>query len=179
MLDNELIALVLTTLIAQESIAGISGTPIKQAFQPTQQGANVQPTGYFYKVGDRRRGYPFREDVYDSDQQAMVHTEKQAYETTFQISVLATQNPSTPTQYTASDILNLIAYILQSAQTVAALEAQSVGILHIGDVRNPYFVDDRQRFEASPSLDFTLTHYQVITSTMPVVSTTEYQILTV
>lgn len=179
MFDNQLIALTISTIIAQESIAGISGTPIKQAFQPTQQGVNTQPTAYMYKIGDRRRGYPFRSDEWDVDNEVMIHTEKQAYETTFQISALSTQNPSTPNQYTASDILNLIAYILQSQATVTALEAQEVGILHVGDVRNPYFLDDRQRFEASPSFDFTLTHYQTIISTVPILVTEEFQILSV
>lgn len=179
MLDNRLIALVISTVIAGEATAGIPGTPIKQAFQPTLQGANTQPTAYLHKVGDRRVGSPRRSDVWDQDDAVMIHMELQKYETTFQISALATQDPKTPTQYTASDILNLIAYILQSSATIAAFEAQGVGILRVTDVRNPYFLDDRMQNEASPSFDFTLTHSQVITSTVPVVGERVFQILTV
>lgn len=179
MKDNQLIALIISTIIAQEEIVGIDGTPIKQAFQPTLQGVNTEPTAYMYKVGDRRYGSPNRADVWDPDLEIMTHVETQQYETTFQISALATQNPNTPSQNTASDLLNLIAYILQSSQTIATLEAQGVGILRVRDVRNPYFMDDRQRNEASPSLDFTLTHKQIILSTVPAITKTEYQILTV
>ena len=75
--------------------------------------------------------------------------------------------------------MNLIASILQSSATIAAFEAQGVGIYHIGDVRNPYFTDDKDRFEASPSLDFTLTHKQVVATTTPVVSEYVYQLLEV
>lgn len=173
MLDNQLIALIISTIIGQEAIADIAGTPIKQAFQPTNQGVNTQPTAYLHKVGDRRYGFRQTQDVWDAINSVMVHQETQQYETTFQISTLATQNPADTSQYTASDILNLIAYILQSAKTVAILQAQGVGILRVSDVRNPYFTDDRDRFEASPSMDFTLTHKQVITSTVPSVTRTE------
>jgi hypothetical protein len=179
MLDNAFIALLLTTIISGESAAGIGGTPVKQAFQPTMQGANTQPTAYLYKLGDRRIGYVARTDQWDSVNNVMVHTETQQYATTFQFSALATQNPATPTQYTASDILNLIASILQSSVTIATLEAQDVGILHIADVRNTYFLDDRQQNEAAPSMDVTLTHKQVITTQTPIVSEYEFQILEV
>ncbi len=179
MLDNALIALLINVIIAGESAANIAGTPVKQAFQPTAQGANSQPTAYLYKLGDRRVGYVARTDVWDTVDSVMVHTETQQYMTTFQVSALAQQNPATPTQYTASDILNLVAGILQSEDTVAALEAQDVGILHIGEVRNPYFQDDYQRNEASPSMDITLCHKQVIVTQTPVVSEYEFQIIEV
>lgn len=179
MLDNVLIQLILSTIIAGEAAAGIPGTPIKQAFQPTLQGVNTQPTAYLYKVGDRRVGFVSRNDVWDEDTNQMVHTESQIYETTFQISALATQNPKTPTQYTASDVLNLIASILQSSAAVAAFEAQGVGIERITDVRNPYFLDDREQNEAAPNMDFTLSHPQTIITTSPVITGTEFNILTV
>jgi hypothetical protein len=176
MLDNTLIALVIATVVAQEAAAGVPNTPIAQAFQPTQQGVNTVPTVYLYKVGDRRYGFVGRTDVWDEQTSRMVHTETQQYETTLQFSALATQNPATPAQYTASDILNLIAAILQSSATVAALEAQGVGVERITAVRNPYFLDDRQRFEASPSFDVVLTHKQIISTTTPVAQSVELRI---
>lgn len=177
MQDNPLIALIISTIIAGEAVAGIPGTPIKQAFQPTMQGVNSQPTAYLYKIGDRRTGFVSRNDAWQTNR--MVHTESQIYETTFQISALATQNPNTPNQYTASDILNLIASILQSSQAIAAFEAQGVGVERVSDIRNPYFQDDRQQNEAAPSMDVVFSHSQIITSTMPIVTTTELNIITV
>lgn len=176
MFDNQLIALVINTIIAQETIAGIPGTPIKSAFQPTLQGVNNQPTAYMYKIGDRRVGSPNRSDVWSVPCSSMIHTELQQYESTFQISALSTQNPAAP-GLTASDLLNQIAYILQSSVTIATLEAQGVGIERVMDVRNPYFLDDRYQNEANPSLDFVLTHKQIVYSTTPIIETTELQII--
>jgi hypothetical protein len=176
MLDNQLIALVISTITAQEAAAGIPGTPIAQAFQPTQQGVNTIPTAYIYKIGDRRYGSLRRSDCWNTETSQMVHTEEQQYETTFQLSTLATQNPATPTQYTASDICNLCAAILQSSVTIQTFEANNVGIERVTDVRNPYFLDDRQRNEACPSFDFVLTHKQIITSTSPIISSTTVDI---
>jgi hypothetical protein len=89
------------------------------------------------------------------------------------------QDPKTPTQYTASDILNLIASILQSDASIAAFQAQGVGVLRVTGVRNPYFLDDRQQNEACPSLDVTFTHKQVVASTAPVVQSVDVQVLCV
>lgn len=177
MLDNELIALIISTIIAGEANAGIPNTPIKQAFQPTNQGVNTGPTAYMFKVGDRRIGFPYRADVYDSMAGAMTHTELQQYETTFQISCLSTQNPANTTQYTASDIINLVAHILQSDTTISTLITEGIGILRIQSVRNPYFTDDRNRNESSANLDFTLTHKQIIFSSTPIIDTACYNII--
>lgn len=172
MFDNQLIALVIATLVSQEQTAGIPGTPVKQAFQPTRQGVNTQPTAYLYKIGDRRYGFTHRSDCWDSTAKLMVHTETQQYETTFQMSALATQNPMTPTQYTASDILNLCAAILQSSATIQTFESRGVGIERVTDVRNPYFLDDREQNEACPSFDFVVTHKQILTATTPIITST-------
>jgi hypothetical protein len=176
MLDNALISLIISTLVAGEAAAGIPGTPVKQAFQPTAQGVNSQPTAYLHKLGDRRYGFLGRSDVWDQASSTIVHTETQQYETTFQLSTLATQNPATPNQYTASDICNLCASILQSALAVATFQAQGVGIERVTDVRNPYFLDDREQYEASPSFDFILTHKQIITTTTPILQSEEIAI---
>jgi hypothetical protein len=171
-LDNSLILLTIKILIVGESTAGIPGTPIAAAFQPTRQGVNTQPTAYIYKIGDRRYGSLRRSDCWNIDTSKMVHTEEQQYETTFQLSALATQNPSTPVQYTASDICNLCAAILQSSVAIQTFEANGVGIERVTDVRNPYFDDDRAQNEANPSFDYCLTHKQKITSTTPIISST-------
>jgi hypothetical protein len=175
-LDNELITKVRTAILAGETAAGIIGTPIKQAFQPTNQGVNTKPTAYFHIVSHQRVGYVHRSDVWDEEDDVMVHTETQQYATTMQISALSTQNPALTTQKTAADILNLIAYILQSSVTIQALQTDGIGIQRIMDIRNPPIIDDRDRFEYSPNFDFILTHKQVIITTTPVLTTTEFQI---
>jgi hypothetical protein len=112
-------------------------------------------------------------------QGAQVLTSTQQYVTTFQGSALATQDPSNTNQLTASDIANLACYVLQNPSTIATLEAQGIGILKVSDVRNPYFSDDRQRYEASPNFDFQLTHKQIVTTVIPVVISSTLQVLSV
>ena len=109
----------------------------------------------------------------------MVYTETQQYITTFQFNALATQDPSNTANLTASDILNYAAYVMQSLTTITALEAIGVGVLKIGQIRNPYFVDDRDRFEANPSFDVSFTTKQTIITVQPVVTEEVFQILTV
>lgn len=164
MLDNELFTLLIDILARGEIVANLPPIAIVQAYQPTQQGIGSTPTAYLHKVSDHRLGFPYRADTWDPVIGQLVHLEVQDYETTFQLSALSTQKPATPMQLTASDIVNQMAYILQSSSTIEKLNAQGVGMLRIQDIRNAPFLDDRDRFEFSPSLDFTVQHKQIVTT---------------
>jgi len=100
----------------------------------------------------------------------MVHSEKQYYETTFRFQALVLQNVKNP-GYTASDLINEVACILQSDTALALLNAQNVGVLRITNITNPYFTDDRDNFEALPSFDFTLLYLNNRLSVTPSVDT--------
>lgn len=182
MLDNVLIAQIISilqagfaTITAQVPTAPI----IKQSYQPVQQGAETGPTLYLYKISDIRLGFPQFGYVWDVNSSTEVAQTTQQYESTFQISCWATQNPANIASLTASDLANYAAYIMQSASTIASLEATGVGIYRVSDVRNQNFVDDRDRFEFAPNFDFTLTHKQIITLTAPIITETVIQILDV
>ena len=176
MTDNELIRLFLP--IIQDGLleGGYNNVDTKQANQPTQQGINTQPTVYFFKVSDHRYGFLRRGDVWDSQANQMVHTELQMYETVFQVSALVAQNPKTPNKYTASDLVNEVAAIMQSDKTREKLWLRGVGILRVIEITNPYFSDDRDQFEASPSFTFTLTYPRARVSANPVIQSFEYDI---
>lgn len=167
MSDNDLIRLFLPIINAGLTAAGYTNFQVLQANQPTQQGVPTVPTVYFYKLHDKRYGFLHRADVWDGAD--MVHTELQAYETAFQVSALVLQSPVYTNRYTASDLVNEVASIMQSDATIQTLMESDVGILRVSDVRNPYFTDDMDNFEASPSFDFVLTHFQTRLSTTPVV----------
>jgi hypothetical protein len=167
MTDNQLIQLFLPIIQAGLIADGYVDVITKQANQPTQQGINSGPTVYFYKVSNKRYGFLGRWDKWNSLSNTMVHTEAQYYETTFQVSALVRQYPITPDQYTASDLVNEVASIMQSDNTRAILNAAGVGILRVTDISNPYFVDDHDNFEAVPSFDFVLTSQSFRTSTDP------------
>lgn len=110
---------------------------------------------------------------------AFVRIETQQKSSLFQATALVTQNPADTESLTASDVANLACYVMQSVPTIATLEAQGVGVLRIPLVRNPYFSDDRQRYEAAPSFDFTLTHKQTIILSAQIITEIELQVLEV
>lgn len=174
--EKQLFAAIRSEILAGFVLLSISGIAVKQAYQPTQQGAPVNPTVFMTLVSHRRIGSVSRFDTYDTEILAMVHAEKQQYETTFQINALATQNPPDTAQLTAGDIINNVAYILQSSSAIVSLQAQDIGILRITDVRNPQFNLDRDQFQSSPSFDITFTHKLIVTSQIPVLQSTELQI---
>jgi hypothetical protein len=179
MLDNQLISLIKSTLQTGLTAIGQGSIVVKQAYQPTQQGTNISPTLYLSKIMDMRFGAVERTHEWDADNLIEVYTETQRYITTFQVNALATQNPSNTASLTASDIVNYAAAVLESLGTIQLLRAQGVGIFKIGQIRNPYFKDERDRFEASPSFDFVLSHNQVIVSQQPIITETELQVLRV
>ena len=170
MLDNDLIRLFLPIISNGLAAYGYEGVVTKQSNQPTQQGVNVGPTVYFYKVGDHRYGWLRRASQWDPIAGTMTHTEMQMYETKFSLSALVTANPKITNTFTASDLVNSCAAILQSDMTLEIFAAANVGILRIEEISNPYFTDDRDQFEAAPAFDFTLTHRQTRVTVDPVIS---------
>jgi hypothetical protein len=159
MTDNQLIQLFLPIIQNGLIADGFVDVPVVQSNQPTQQGINSNPTVYFYKVGDKRYGFLGRKSEWIIDE--MLHTEFQHYETTFQIVALVRQDPNNTSLPTAADLVNEVAAIMQSDNARQLLNAANVGILRVTDVRNPYFTDDQDIFEASSSFDFTLVHAQI------------------
>lgn len=177
MTDNELIRLFRPIIIDGLVDAGYVDVPVKQFNQPTQQGVNSGPAVYFSKLYDKRYGFLRRNSRWVVNE--MVHNEEQSYETTFQIMALARQNPSDTALPTASDLVNEVAAIMQSDKAIKILNDADVGILRVMDVRNPYFTDDQDIFEASPSFDFTLVHGQTRISQDNIVDEFDYGIYSV
>lgn len=169
--DKQLNALFMTHLLpAIQATAGLSTVKLARNYQPRQQGAATGPYVYFAKIpGDRRYGHAGRKDVWNATTQVFDHTEIQQYETTYQFEAVIPQDPASVTAFTESDILNIVSGIMQSDSFLAVFRAAGVGVLRITEVRNPYIVDDRDRFEAVPSFDVTLTHTRISVSTLPAV----------
>ena len=162
--DNAIIQIFLPILQAGLIADGFTTTIVKQSNQPTMQGINTDPTCYFFKVANKRYGFLGTYDKWNSDTSQMQHFENQFIESTWQVACLALQNPTTPNQYTASDVVNDAASIMQSDSTRYILNQSGIGILRVTDVSNPYFFDDRDNFEASPTFDFTLVYENIRTN---------------
>jgi hypothetical protein len=165
--DNSLIQIFLPIINAGLITDGFSDVIVKQANQPTQQGINTSPTVYFFKIGSKRYGFLGRSDQWDTMSSTMVHSEKQYFESTWQMQALYLQNPATPNQYTASDLIQEISDIMQSDNTRNILNESGIGILRITDIVNPYFEDDRDNFEAIPSIDITFVYENIRTTVEP------------
>lgn len=156
---------------------GAPGIAVAQNYQPDQQGVATMPTAYLEIVGHQRIGQPGRVDYYDTVHSKEIHIETQVMITKFQLSALATQDPKSVTQYTAADIVNLIGMILQNSSTIEQIEALGCGMLLGQETRNSKFLDDRGRFEANPSLDFGITHKLIVSKEVPVLQSTELDII--
>jgi hypothetical protein len=166
--DNALIQIFLPIINAGLIADGFTGVTVKQANQPTMQGIDTAPSIYFYKLNNKRYGFLGREDVWNGSQ--MVHTESQYIESTWIFQALVLQKPTTPNQYTASDLVNEAAAILQSDNTNAVLNSNGIGILRVTDISNAYFFDDRDNFEASPSFNLTFVYENSRTNLDPKVT---------
>jgi len=157
-------------------LSTLAGLTVATAYQPRQQGAQEAATIYFFKLFDKRLGSPKKEDIFvdpvpPDPVGTMRHEETQAYETHVQFTALVPQDPAAVNRTTASDALNVVAGIIASDDFITRCRAVGLGILRVMDVTNPYFSDDRDRFEASPSFDVVFTHERVRTTTEPVLVT--------
>lgn len=186
MFDSQLYALLIAAIQNAEVnfgiplVTGNPGVPIYQSYQPTQQGVPTGPCAFLQIICHDRIGQPQRADIYAAGSPpTMTHTETQVMLAQFQISALSTQDPTSTTQYTAADIVNLIAMILQNQQIVEYLESQGCGIQLASPTRNPKFLNDRDRFEASPSFDFNVTYNLIVSQSQNVLQSTEVGIFPV
>ena len=126
--------------------------------QPQPQGVPSVPTIFFEKLFDHRYGWPKTDYVSINNLPPFAEQVTQKYEMTMQISALSVQDPKTPTQMTASDLVNKVAMIFTSRTMIGQLLAQGISVLRSTEVRNLYFTDDRDRQEAHPSFDLVITY---------------------
>lgn len=168
--DNTLIQVFLPIINSGLTNDGFTGVVVQQAAQPTLQGIPTAPTVYFYKIASKRYGFLGRFDAWNTLTSQMNHTESQYYESTWRVQTLVTQDPTTPNQYTASDLADEVASIMQSDNTRDTLNNNNIGILRITDIVNPYFKDDRDNYEAIASFDFTLVYENQRASVDPIIS---------
>jgi E217 gateway protein gp29 len=161
MSENTILTALINVISAGLTERGIT-VGIVQNYQPTQQGIPTGDTVFIYKLHGHRYGSPERKDVFADN--VMTHTETQVWETTFQISALATINPLTPSQLTAGDYCDAVSGVLQSEAGIVALLTSGIGMQRITNVRNPFFKNDRMQFQNDPSFDVTVTYSESVSS---------------
>lgn len=168
--DNQIIALIITVLRSGLNSLMLAQVGIKQLYQPRQSAIESGPTLYLHKVLATRYGYPSRKNVFNRITGQFDHTETIWRTPTFQVSGYALQDPNNIASLTASDITERAADVMQTSATRLALLASNVGIIRITDIRENYFVDERDRYEQSPSFDFVLSYQVSINTTVPPVN---------
>lgn len=165
MIDSELLAFVgqIITAAVTNGSTVIGAVDVVQKDSPTQQGANSAPTAYFEKAYEIGRGAPIVKTVYDNETKVMTEKTTQLTETYIQISALAWQDPTASVVVTAGDIVQYINSYLRAPSVRAVFLASGLNVLKVAEVRNPWFENDRNQFEAMPNFDLTITHEKSIT----------------
>lgn len=172
--DNEIIRILIAAIISGEAVAGIPNTPIKQAFQPLRVGANNAPTAYINKIKDMQVAYPKRETSLNADQSLLTTHYNQLYRSTFQISVLSSNNSNL---MTASDICKKILYILFSNPVLDYLKSNNLNVLNVDTIRNTPILNDFAQHDKMPSFDIDVLHYETITTTTNATTTIEHNVM--
>lgn len=172
MKDNQLIDVLATKIEAAVAAAGWAFT-VLQKNQPTQEGIPEAGSVWFEKISDYKYGSMKKSCVYRSQTNDFLETNTQVMETTFQISAFVIQDVSNLNLPTASDALNHVCLYLQSFQTIEALKQLGVSTMRVTDLRNPFFIDDNERFEGNPTFDIVLQHERTVEFITPAVSKVE------
>lgn len=146
------------------------GTTIQivSAYQPETQGTETTATIYFSKVADKKIGMAKILKSFNHTSNKFDKSHVQRYESTFQVEAVVRN--TTASDLTNSDILNMVAIIMNTDEYIQTIASSGVKILRITDIRNPYFKDEREQFQAMPSFDFTLVYNRAIISTVQKVS---------
>ena len=179
MRDNDLLRVLIPNLTAwlaefvQSSNYAIEPPLVLQSYQPTQQGVPTAPTVFLHKIADHPYGYPRKEYNWHEDTQRMVYTDTQMMESTYQVNALFIQDPDNMVQLTATDLLQEVRACVQSDLFMQTLRDNDIGMERVMQVVQTYFYDDRDRQEASPSFDFTVTHKQVTIRNAPIAQSIE------
>lgn len=157
----------LIALIDQQ--ASMAGTQVVTEYQPVGQGRTNGPTLYFFQLPTGQR-YGSQEYVAKLDLAGqMVRTEGQWYRLGYQIMALNDSDQGLPAQ----DLITMASMLIGSGGFRRLLRQEQVGIERITDVRSPYFSNDRDRFEMSPSFDFTLSTKRTIIQQSAAIAATE------
>lgn len=176
MRDNEIIIAVRAAVLARLAARGVVVEDVKQAQQPTQQGAPAAACIFMQKVSDVRYGSPQRAEIWNQETDQFDHVESAQLESVWQFSALAPQDPADDAELTTADYLKATAFALQSDVVLSALRSAGLGVLRIRDIRTGYTVDDAGQFQANPTFDVTFTHRDTTIDALPVVNTSEINI---
>lgn len=162
MTDNDLFALLISTVEAGLVAWPLPGFTVEQKQQPTQQGIPVDKTVYIEKLFDRAYGHAAVSYTTNIDPDKLNENEKQLYQSTFQFTAQVRQRPEDITIPTASDVVSAVRAIVQRRSTLRLLAAENVSVLRVSEIHNPYITGDQDRQEAMPTFDLVVNYVRDI-----------------
>lgn len=176
MLDNQLFALLRQWLLVEAPKRGATIPRLQLRYQPTQQGRSNERTVYMHTISYRRVGQRTVAQKWDGT--TLVRTETQSMETTMQFSI------TQPTELdddalTHGDVLNIVAASLQGDDAIKWFKGYGMSVLRVTDVRHPWFNNDRDQNEATPSFDIVCKHNNVYVDGQPVVTNFNFEVVAV
>ena len=164
--DNQVIIIVIGILNAALIDQGVTGVIVQQGYQPTPEGVPEQDVIILHKVLSHRYGHPGESDKFNEVTGVFDHKDIFWRDVTWQVNARAQQDPSDMTSMTASDLIDLVADILQLPSTRQSLLNSGIGIDRIADANPSYERNEKDRFEQVPSFDFVLTYQKIYNSTV-------------
>lgn len=179
MTDNQLAELFRAHLLYGLSRHGHPNTLVVESNQPTTQGRTDTATLYYFALPERRYGWQHRSRTYDEQESQITTKEGQWIESAYQLFAMVPQRPRDLSTVTPKDLLNLAALICNSEPFLSGMRAGGAGVQRITEIRNPFFVNDRKQFEASPSFDITISHKREIIEITPVTTEVTHRIFRV
>jgi hypothetical protein len=177
MTDNELMELIRLTLLDQLALQGAPWDTVLVAtsFQSAQEGRENGPIIYYFPLPSVRYGWQGRDGKYDPDEGNITYTERQWMQQTFQFSALLPQQATDTTIPTPHDLVSMAAMVMNSRGFIDKLRQGGAGVQRITDVRCPFFTNDQNQFEASPSFDFTVSNLRSIIRKDPATERFEFR----
>lgn len=168
--ELDLILLIRKSLIQLiDQQPSMAGTQVVTEYQAVSQGRTDGPTLYFFQLPTGQR-YGTQEYIARPDLTGqMVRSEGQWYRLGYQIMALNGSKIGLPAQ----DLITMASMLVGSGGFRQLLRREQVGIERITEVRSPYFSNDRDRFEMSPSFDFTLSTKRTIIQQSAAITATE------
>lgn len=171
MTDSDLIDTIADKI---EAYMATTTTPVTvlASNQPTQQGMTNGNYVFIGKVGYKPIGLQKETKTWNVNKFDVSTSQK--YESTFQIDALIKRKKTD--LITTSDIVNTICMVMNSRKFIRELKTSNITMLRITDVRNPYFKDDTDQHQATPSFDFTISYERSIISAVSKISTIQNKI---
>lgn len=159
--------LIRAQLLAGLARYGLETVRVVAGQQPTAQGRDSGTVLYFFEAADHRYGWQHRSHVWNPVEGRIDTEERQWHETTLQMSCLGA-NPD------ACDVIEVAAMVCNSEKFVTAVRSGKVGVQRVTGIRTPYFRNDQDQNEPSPSFDLIVSWRRDLSETTPAIERAEF-----